>query len=516
MVKGVEAHFRRNIELLRWIDLAHAEAMLFSRGSELGVWNRVVGGWRAEGLRIYIRLNEAQVSGVRRVKAVRSAPWGVTITVAPLGPGGREKIHVVWRETSLDRMNACDDAVNGLWSWARRKFPGCSLVSVARRTERALSLSGQFIRLLVHHRGLTYLVMAAIDGSPADQCHGLLTQALLWDSHLREGRHPVAASRAFLFVPAGQADVLCHRSACLDPARRKQEVWEFETNASGGWRAAKAQKASIPQEDRDYRWPVLGPFRWSSSLSQVLDLAPSLIRRHPRFREYDSLRLHGLEFARAYGDERDRIQFGVGPFRTELNEGSFGDLQTMVEEILYYRRPDSPDPRHPYYRLQAERWLECLILDDIAQLFPELISRCVYPQIPIYLGELQGRLDVLAVDLEGTLVVMELKTAPDPGLPLQALDYWGRVIQHNRNGDFERRGYFTGIRLSRNNPKIYLVAPVFSFHDSTEKLLCYFNPAIEVWKIAVNEDWRGGVEILRRTKCRCGRPSESTGPARRF
>jgi hypothetical protein len=199
-----------------------------------------------------------------------------------------------------------------------------------------------------------------------------------------------------------------------------------------------------------------------------------------------------------------------------LDDGTFGNLQKVVEEILYYRRPDSPDIRHPYYRLQAERWMECLILDDIARLFPELICRCVYPQIPVYLGELQGRLDVLGVDLEGTLVVIELKTVADPDLPLQALDYWGRVIQHNRNGDFERRGYFTGIRLSRNSPKIYLVAPVFSFHDSTEKLLRYFDAGIEVWKIAVNEGWRGGVEILKRTRCRCGGPSERIGPAHRF
>jgi hypothetical protein len=99
---------------------------------------------------------------------------------------------------------------------------------------------------------------------------------------------------------------------------------------------------------------------------------------------------------------------------------------------------------------------------------------------------------------------MELKVTEDPNLPLQALDYWGRVIVHNQRGDFERRGYFSGITLDRRPPRIYLVSPVFSFHDSTEKLLSYLSPAIEVWKVSVNEDWRSGVKILRRVKLRCG------------
>jgi hypothetical protein len=175
-----------------------------------------------------------------------------------------------------------------------------------------------------------------------------------------------------------------------------------------------------------------------------------------------------------------------------------------VEEILYYRRPDSPAPDHPYYRMQAERWLECLLLNDVAFLFPELVPGSVYPQIPVYLGKVPGRVDILGVDRKGNLVVMELKVSEDPDMPLQSLDYWGRVIVHNLAGDFEKRGYFAGLRLSRARPKIYLVSPVFSFHDSLERLLRCLDANLEVSKIAVNEDWRCGVIILRRSSCRCG------------
>jgi hypothetical protein len=145
-----------------------------------------------------------------------------------------------------------------------------------------------------------------------------------------------------------------------------------------------------------------------------------------------------------------------------------------------------------------------MILDDAHTIFPELASGAVYSQIPVYLGQDAGRVDILGIDREGTLVMMELKAFEDPDLPLQALDYWGRVILHNLRGDFERRGYFSENRLSRRRPKIYLVSPVFSFHDSTERLLHFLDPDLEVWKISINEDWRCGVRVLAQRRMKCG------------
>jgi hypothetical protein len=189
---------------------------------------------------------------------------------------------------------------------------------------------------------------------------------------------------------------------------------------------------------------------------------------------------------------------------TELTDENFEALRSLVAEILFYRRPDSPAVEHPYYRAQAERWLECLLLQDVQRLFPELVPGSVYPQIPVYLGNVAGRVDILGADLQGGLVVIEIKAAVDAEMPMQSLDYWGRVIAHNLAGDFERRGYFTGLRLARAQPKIYLVAPVFSFHDSCEQILGFLDPELEVTKIAVNEDWRSGVKVLRRVGYRCG------------
>ena len=115
--------------------------------------------------------------------------------------------------------------------------------------------------------------------------------------------------------------------------------------------------------------------------------------------------------------------------------------------------------------MQAERWLESLLLEDVERLFPELLPQYCYSQAPVYLGSLRGNIDLLCADRRGSLVVMEIKVDHCPDLPLQSLDYWGRVYQHNLNGDFERKGFFPGSRFTRLPPKIYLISPVFSYHD---------------------------------------------------
>jgi hypothetical protein len=359
-----------------------------------------------------------------------------------------------------------------------------------------------FLRVLFRYRGKDYLLIAA-DADIGEESHLAICQALLWILALKAKKRLKAIPMIHILVPSGSSDILVHRCRYLNDSRARMEIWEYQKGNGNFPEIHRAPESPVPEENKDFRWPVLGPFRWSNQLEKVLNLAPDHIRRYPRFQDYDSLRLWGLEFARVMGAERDRIHFGVGPVRTELTEDNFDCLQSLVKEILFYRRPDTPDTRHPYYRFQAERWLESLILEDIPHLFPEMAPESVYSQIPVYLGSDPGRIDILGADRQGTLAVMELKVAADPNMPVQALDYWGRVIQHNKNGDFERRGYFSEVRLSRQYPKIYLISPVFSYHDSTELLLRYLDPNLEIWKISINEDWRCGVRILRRVLYRC-------------
>jgi len=501
MRPGVPAHVRRSCALLEWISRERMGATIRWRTAELGTWQDLQAGWRITGTRIRFCFlaNNRRIDSL--VSSVRLANHGARIHFST---ARSDALDVVW-ESSRSRESPeagclCDSARE----WARHQFPGCRIVSATQRADRTHSLSGSYLRVFLRHRGETLLLLACPADLPFDRIPRLLTQALLWCSFLQARRRLKGVPKAHLLVPAGHSAAIQHRVRLLNRARVKVEVWDYTSETGGPWQVRHALRPGPPVEERDFRWPVLGPFRWSRLLARVLELAPHQIRRYPRFRDYDSLRLWGLEFARVHGLERDQLEFGIGPMRTPLTEECFGDLRRLVDDILFYRRADGPDPCHPFYRMQAERWLESLILEESDRLFPELLPEAIYPQIPVYLGKDPGRVDVLAADREGTLVVLELKVTADPDLPLQALDYWGRVIRHNRGGDFERRGYFIEARLNRSRPRIYLVSPVFGFHDSTERLLRFLDPEIELWKIFINQDWRAGVKVLRRIRVRCG------------
>jgi hypothetical protein len=503
MKKPVAAHLRRSQALLELAENKSHEAHVRWRSKDLGSWADLNPRWWIRGEKIHFQFRGQGSGPGLWVASARAKPWGVRIFLSSSRNPIPEAFEVAWKDRAADSTAA--DA-HQLWMtvryWLRCKFPVHQIMSSSKRPDLARSLSGTFLRVQFRYRGKDCLLIAA-DVDIGEATHLALSQALLWLAALAVKKQIKTAPMIHILVPSGNSAMLVHRCQHLNDNRVKITVWEYKKRNADLPEIRRATTPRVPEEEKDFRWPVLGPFRWSALLEQVLHLAPDLIRRYPRFQDYDSLRLWGLEFARVMGAERDRICFGVGSQRTELTEDNFDSLRALIQEVLYYRRPDSPDTQHPYYRLQSERWLEALILEDIPRLFPELAAESVYSQIPVYLGNDPGRIDILGADRQGTLAVMELKVAADPDLPAQALDYWGRVIQHNQNGDFERRGYFSEVLLNRKLPKIYLVSPVFSYHDSTEFLLRYLSSDLEVWKISINEDWRCGVKVMRRIQYRC-------------
>jgi hypothetical protein len=105
-------------------------------------------------------------------------------------------------------------------------------------------------------------------------------------------------------------------------------------------------------------------------------------------------------------------------------------------------------------------------------------------------------IDLLGVDCHGRLTVMELKASCDLQLPLQALDYWMRVNRHLQAGDFERQGYFPGITLRRDPPRLLLIAPALAFHSTSETILTFMKPGIEITRVGLASNWRHGLRVM--------------------
>ena len=116
--------------------------------------------------------------------------------------------------------------------------------------------------------------------------------------------------------------------------------------------------------------------------------------------------------------------------------------------------------------------------------------------MPAFAASDRAVIDLLGITRDGRLAVIELKAAEDFHLPVQGLDYWARVRQHHRRGDFQRSGYFPGRILSERDPILILAAPALHVHPSTATMLRYFSPELE-WKlVGLDERWRDGIRVV--------------------
>ena len=158
--------------------------------------------------------------------------------------------------------------------------------------------------------------------------------------------------------------------------------------------------------------------------------------------------------------------------------------------------------------MQPERWLESVLRRDVTAIDAHLDAAHVYTQVPAFTAADRGMLDLLSVDKDGRLAVIELKADEDLQLALQGLDYWVRVRWHHQQnpdaasglGEFQRHGYFGGVRLAEGAPRLYLVAPALRVHPATEVVLRYLSPRVQWELVALGERWREQVKVVWRKR----------------
>jgi hypothetical protein len=137
---------------------------------------------------------------------------------------------------------------------------------------------------------------------------------------------------------------------------------------------------------------------------------------------------------------------------------------------------------------------------DIGEIEPMLRADIVYSQVPAFAAGDRGMLDLLTVTRTGRVAVLELKADDSLHLPLQALDYWSRVRQLQREHAFQKHGYFPEMRLSDEAPLLYLVAPALRIHPSTDAILRHLSPEVQWELIGLNEDWRKCRKVILRKR----------------
>ena len=369
----------------------------------------------------------------------------------------------------------------------RRQFPEWTLAELSTEPNLEHSLSPAFPRAFLRHGQHAWAAIACAEGGDAA---GVVSFGLIWLAYLRHRERRVTVEGLALYLPQGQERTAALRVLCLNPAAARYELFRYS-----------AEDFVTPVDPRDHGnldthlEPLCRPAPDAALRWRGLAALPG-VEQVPKSGGRTSLRVRGIEFAELEGEE---LRFGLGRHHP-AGERDFDQVERVAAELARARSPEAPDRDHPLYRQYPEAWLESQARAQMQVLDATLRPEPVYGQVPAFVGGERGILDLLAVDHRGRLTVVELKASADLHLPLQALDYWVRVKWHLDRGEFGPAGYFPGIELSPEPPRLLLVAPSLEFHPSTETLLEFFSPSIDVERVGIGVEWRKGLQVMFRLR----------------
>jgi len=375
------------------------------------------------------------------------------------------------------------------------QFPDETLEKISITSDLEHSLSGVYARGITRRGCASFAFLAVPDGQVPGAVESSLTYALLWLERARQSsrRQPISALR--LIVPSGRSSVLAYRLAALHP-RLAIHIFELDPLRESLERVNPCAEGNVSTWLVPYRESQLLLEKAQSAVAPIVALAPDAIRVHASLQTQEvHLRFRGLTFARWHDG---RVQFGIDKTCKELTPYAQPALKRLVGNLQNYRSPCANDLRHPLFRLQAERWMQSLVLQDIRNIDVSLDPAHVYEQVFAIGGGPHGIIDLLCLTRTRRLALLELKATENLNLPLQAADYYSRIRRHLAQGDLARYGYFSGLELQQVPPLVYLVAPALRFHPSTDSLLGYLNSEMEVIRIGLAESWRRGLRVVMR------------------
>jgi hypothetical protein len=385
----------------------------------------------------------------------------------------------------------------------------CSLQAGAKLERTALSPGarrgqpGRYARILLRQKHQRIAVTGSIASSKASDADAFLSSALMWFRRTSERARPPYIQQLWLVVDSDLVKPTVQRVALLRQSLR-DAIAVYEVNQQ----LNEMKPVDVPARDdlwkrRLARFPPVAVAKSSEITKQLIGVAPEAIDV-VNARHGETLRYFGLPFARVrqvIGSER--LWFGVeGSRRRLLEEKTENEWMNLLTDLLEHRSASASDHHHALYRNAAEAWLESLLRRDITRLDPGLIIAPLHAQFRTARGGVLGvrPVDLLALRHDGRLVVIELKISEAREHVMQGADYWQRVEAHRRRGHIARAKLFDDRKISNESPLVYLVAPTLRVHPSFNALACSIAPDIEIYRFDINEDWRAGVRVMRRTR----------------
>ncbi len=370
----------------------------------------------------------------------------------------------------------------------RRHFPTHKIAELTTEADLEHSLSPAYPRALLRQGTSAW---AAIGAAPdAFRCDGVLTFGLIWLEYLRRREPSLVVHGLILYLPAGREKTTCLRLLFLNPEVAKYTAFVY---------TEEGLEEQIDLRDYGNLDTHLEPCR--RRLPSELDRILAPVREIASVETIEradgelSLRVHGMEFARTIAGE---LLFGLER-RRRAEPSNAREILRLAEELSRLRSADAADRLNPMYLRNPESWLESEVRQHIEAIDARLLVAPVYGQVPAFAATDRGVLDLLAVDYRGRLTVIELKASEDIHLPLQGLDYWMRVKLHLDRREFSAKGYFPGVELLTEPPRLLLVSPALDFHPSNEHVLRYLLPGIEIERVGVGLEWQKELKVMFRS-----------------
>ena len=451
---------------------------------------------------------------VRRVLEIEQKNGCMNLTVQRFGQARQQKLEILRdrdRRTPSARKVARTQYQKLLERALIRSFPDWRVENLTSAMDLERSFSPVYTRGLIRRGNTAFAVLGVNEQELQSAIDGSLTFGLLWLEHCRTREAGKAVIKGLkLFLPRGCSDVVCSRLSQLNAELAEFHLFELDERDEIVQPRDLQDRGNIAT--RLVRHPDENGVRnrLAAAVSRITALLPECQVAVLSSSEI-AFRLHGLEFARARisvekgsFQSTEEIVFGAGSYERLLDEDSATVFEELVRRLCTSRKPGG-DSRETLWRMYPERWMESLACQQISRLDSRLDPNHVYVQVPAFTASDRAMIDVLTVTSTGRLAVIELKADEDIHLPLQGLDYWGRVKWHQERGEFQQFGYFLNLenkplRVCSAAPLLFLVSPALHVHPAVDTVLRYFPPAIDWELIGVDEHWREELHVVFRKR----------------
>ena len=362
---------------------------------------------------------------------------------------------------------------------------------------------GRYAQILLRRKHERITVTGPIVSAQPAAVDACLSSALLWFRRTSDRIKPPHLQQLWLIVSPELLKPLLYRVVLLrEGLRNIIKVFTVDDDLMSLKEIANPYKDELWKK-KLARFPPVAAATVTELTSAIVAEAPYAIdvvyARHG-----ETLRYFGLPFARVrtlLG--KQGVWFGINRLhRRLLEESTWDEWQNLFRDLRQHRSATTLDHRHAFYRAAPEAWLESLLRRDITQLDPGLIIAPLHAQFRTARGAKLGirPIDLLALRQDGRLVVIELKVSEDREHVLQGADYWRRVEAHRRRGHITKAKLFGERKIRDEAPLVYLVAPTLRVHPSFQTLAQCISSDIEIYRFDINEDWRSGVRVMRRTR----------------